>query len=74
MSSSKSIRRTAVTAGCALVVAVTLTAGPAQANRPALDGRVPHATHVARAAWDGEQNMAVRHRQMTVDWRLGLGG
>jgi hypothetical protein len=74
MSSSKSIHRTAVAAGCALVVALTLTAGPAQAKRPALDGRAGAATHAARAAWDGEQNMAARHRQMTLAWRLGLGG
>jgi hypothetical protein len=71
---SKNLHRTAVAAGCALVVALTVTAGPAQAKRPDLDGRASHATHAAHAAWDGEQNMAVRHRQMTVAWRLGLGG
>jgi Spy/CpxP family protein refolding chaperone len=73
MSTSKNIHRTAVAAGCALVVAVTVTTGPAQAQakRPDLGGRVDHAAH---AAWDGEQNMAKRHEQMTVAWRLGLGG
>jgi hypothetical protein len=64
-------RRAAVAAGCALVVAVTLTAGPAQAKRPDLGGR---AVHTAQPGWDGEQNMAKRHEQMTVAWRLGLGG
>ncbi len=64
-------RRAAVAAGCALVVAMTLTAGPAQAKRPDLDGQCDN---VARAGWDGEQNMAKRHEQMTVAWRLGLGG
>ena len=71
MSSSKNIQRTAVAAGCALVVAVTLTAGPAQAKRRDLDGPAGPA---ASAGWNGEQNMAVRHKQMTVAWRLGLGG
>ena len=64
-------RRAAVASGCALVVAVTLTAGPAQAKRPDIDGRVAHS---AQPGWDGEQNMAKRHEQMTVAWRLGLGG
>ena len=64
------VRRGAVAAASALViVALTLTAGPAQAERPDLDGRV-----ATQAGWDGEQNMAQRHEQMTVAWRLGLGG
>jgi hypothetical protein len=69
--SSKTFQGTAVSTGIALVVALTLTAGPAQAKRPNLDGRAVHAGH---ASWDGEQNMAKRHEQMTVAWRLGLGG
>ena len=67
-------RRSAVVAGTALAVAaltLTVTAGPAQAKRPDIDGRVAHS---ARTGWDGEQNMAKRHEQMTVAWRLGLGG
>jgi hypothetical protein len=67
-------RRSAVAAGSALVVValtLTLPAGPAQAKRPDIDGRVAHST---QTGWDGEQNMAKRHEQMTVAWRLGLGG
>jgi hypothetical protein len=69
--SCKSIHRNAVGAAIAMAVALTLTAGPAQATRPDLDGRVDDST---RASWDGEQNLAKRHEQMTVGWRLGLGG
>lgn len=65
----KAVRRAVIAAGCAMVVAVGLTAGPAQAKRQDLDGPAVHG-----AGWDGEQNMAKRHAQMTVAWRLGLGG
>ena len=64
------VRRGAVAAAGALVIgALTQTAGAAQADRPEPDGRVG-----TQAGWDGEQNMAKRHEQMTVAWRLGLGG
>jgi hypothetical protein len=69
--SSKKIQGTTVSAGIALIVAMTLTAGPAHAKRP--DLQAP-GTPETNSAWDGEQNMAKRHEQMTVAWRLGLGG
>jgi hypothetical protein len=66
----------AVAAGCVLVIAVSLSAGPAQAKRPDLDGR---AAPTAQSGWAGEQemvegNLAERHAEMTAGWRLGLGG